>query len=157
MQDVLAWQKINPTTADSYYYESMIHLSKFRYDEFLRSANHFLFLSRETTMPVILTRYYMAMAYVAKKNPHEAFANLIICLSAKPLMAEFWCLLGDIYYFLQRDFNKAFWFYKAAIALGSRRNIGDTWPVQLSKYNDYPLRMIESCKMIGETHTIIRS
>jgi len=150
------WKKTTPTVPTPYYYEAMIHLAKYRWDDFLRLAEHFLFRSTTMSMPVVLTRYYMAVAHCqAKRNAHDSLKNLMVCLSVKPLMAEFWCLLADIHYFLQHDFDKAYRFYDNALVMGSKRKTGDEWPVQLSKYGEYPKKMLESIKAIRESRKLI--
>lgn len=151
-----AWQVVSPAAGEPYYYEAMIHLSKGRHDEFIRHAENFLFRSTAMNMPVIMTRYYLAWVYTqVKKDAHRAFQNLVVCLSLKPLMAEYWCLLGDIHYFIQRDFDKAYRFYDAAVLMGSKRKTGDEWPVQLSRYGEYPKRMMESCKTVLASRKVI--
>ncbi len=123
---VRLWQSKSPVSADPYYYEAMFNLSRGRYDEFIRTAEQFFFRSTTMNMPVIMTRYYLAWVYTQiKKDARQAFSNLVVGLSLKPLMAEFWCLLGDIHYFIQKDFDKAYRFYDTAILLGRKRNIGD--------------------------------
>jgi tetratricopeptide (TPR) repeat protein len=65
-------------------------------------------------------------------------------------MAEFWCLLGDIYY-KQNKYEKSIAFYQNAMDLGSRRKNSDTWPLEISKYKTYPSKMINNCnKMINQ-------
>ena len=80
-----------------------------------------------------------------KKRVKPALQNLNLCLCAKPLMAEFWCLTGDVYYHLLHDFKKAKQFYHNAIVLGHHRLKSDKWPMDITKYNTYPSKMIESC------------
>jgi len=151
------WKATNPTAAEPYYYAAMCHLSRMEYDLFIQNAEHFLFRAESLSMPVLMTRYYLAWTYcVIKRNGHQALKNLIVCLSAKPLMAEFWCLLGDIHYFLQYDFDKAYHFYRNALVLGTQRKTGDEWPVQMSKYGEYPRKMIDSCKAIKSNRKLLR-
>ncbi len=71
----------------------------------------------------------------------------MVCLAKKPTMAEFWCLLGDVYYDA-KDYDKAKEFYENAVILGSRRLKDDGWPMEISKYKEYPQKMIEACKKI---------
>lgn len=150
------WQANSPISNEPYYYEAMFHLSRGKYDDFIRNAERFLFRSSIMNMSVIMTRYYLSWVYIhVKKDDRQALSNLLVGLSLKPLMAEFWCLLGDIHYFNQKDFDKAYRFYDTAILLGRKRNTGDEWPVQLSRYGEYPKRMMESCKKITENRMII--
>lgn len=151
------WRANQPMAGEPHYYEAMIHLSEGRYDEFVRHAENFLFRSTSMTMPVVMTRYYLALMHAnVKKDARTAFSNLVVCLSLKPLMAEFWCLLADIHYFIQKDFDKAYRFYDAALLMGAKRKTGDDWPVQLSKYGEYPRKMIESCKAVRATRKVLR-
>jgi hypothetical protein len=60
-------------------------------------------------------------------------------------MAEFWCLLGDIYRKLHK-YEKAWIFYDNAIVLGGKRLKTDVWPMEIKKYKDYPVKMKESCQ-----------
>jgi hypothetical protein len=60
-------------------------------------------------------------------------------------MAEFWCLLGDIHYSLLKEYDKAYSFYDNAIFLGKKRLKSDLWPMEISKYSDYPEEMKKSC------------
>jgi len=39
--------------------------------------------------------------------------------------------------------------------VGAARATGDEWPVQVSKYGDYPKKMLESCKEIKAKRVII--
>jgi tetratricopeptide (TPR) repeat protein len=153
---VRLWRANSPLSAEPYYYEAMFHLSRGRYDDFIFNAEHFLFRSTTMTTPVVMTRYYLAWVYTqVKKDARQALSNLVVGLSLKPLMAEFWCLLGDIHYFIQKDFDKAYRFYDAAVLLGRKRNTGDYWPVHVSRYGEYPKRMMESCKAVLASRKII--
>jgi glycosyltransferase involved in cell wall biosynthesis len=150
------WLTISPTSAEPFYYEAMFFLSTNKYDNFICSAEKFLFRSDKMSMSVIMIRFYLAWVYtLIKKDARQGFANLVVCLSLKPMMAEFWCLLGDIHYFVQKDFDKAYRFYDSALLLGSKRNTGDEWPVQLSRYLEYPKKMMESCKNIIASRMVL--
>jgi len=63
------------------------------------------------------------------------------------MMAEFWCLLADVYYAI-KDYDRARIFYENGLILGSRRLKDDGWPMEISKYKEYPLNMIEGCNQI---------
>ena len=62
-------------------------------------------------------------------------------------MAEFWCLLGDIFYKI-KQYDKAVEFYDNARIIGQRRLMDSDWPMEISKYSSYPEKMIESSKEI---------
>lgn len=142
------WKKKESYLCQPYYYESFYYLQKEEYDKFIKSAERFLFLSKEVSSSVIIIKYYLSFVYCfIKKSPREAITNLLICLSLKPLMAEFWCLLGDVYYFLLKEFDKAYRFYNNAIILGSQRKyLIDSYPIQLSKYKDYPQKRMDEIR-----------
>jgi cytochrome c-type biogenesis protein CcmH/NrfG len=95
-----------------------------------------------------MARYYLALVQgIIHNEVKEALQNIILCLSENVLMAEFWCLLGDIFIKLDK-FDYAVAFYENAILLGSRRLKLDTWPMQISKYQEYPNKMIEECNKL---------
>jgi glycosyltransferase involved in cell wall biosynthesis len=153
---VRSWEKSSPASHEPFYYEAMIHLSKFRYDEFLPAAENFLFRATRMSMSVVMTRYYLAWVHcVIKRSAHDSLKNLMVCLSLKPLMAEFWCLLGDIYYHLAPDYKKAMRFYETALSLGGKRRMSDDWPVHLSRYGEYPRKMLQSCTEILAKRRVI--
>lgn len=147
------WKKEKPMSPQPYYYQACMLLSESKYDEFLKVADHYLFIEKDKdNMSSIMTRYYYAMVKILHhKQARPALQNLNLCLCTNPLMAEFWCLTGDVYYHLLKDFKKAKEFYENAIILGSRRLANSLWPMEISKYNEYPQRMIESCDKITES------
>ena len=65
-------------------------------------------------------------------------------------MAEFWCLLGDIYY-ASGDHDRAYDFYQNGMLLGQRRKKSSDWPMELSKYKEYPEKMMASCVKLGKS------
>jgi Tfp pilus assembly protein PilF len=83
-------------------------------------------------------RYYLAQV---SSNTEEATKNIIYCLAQKPLMAEFWCLLGDCYNKMGMK-NHAKEFFKTAIEMGKSRQTDDLYPIELSKYNEYPNKLL---------------
>lgn len=143
-----AWKEKNPVIFEYYYYKACIFLTQRKWKEFIDMANHFLFQEKKMTMASTMTRYYMATVYCyVLKDYQKALELLMYCLADRPLMAEFWCLLGDIYY--QTDeYSKAKCFYENAKLLGSRRLNSDDWPFDIDKYKDYPDKMILSCEEI---------
>lgn len=101
-----------------------------------------------------MTRYYFSLikCYI-EKNYQEAIRSLIPCLGEKPMMAEYWCLLGDIYFAIHQ-YDKAICFYENAIILGSKRLKNDDYPMEISKYKEYPQKMIENCNKIKQSSKI---
>lgn len=148
------WKKTNPTLADPYYYEACLLLSQRKYQDFLKSAEYYLFYEQEG-MSVVMTRYYCAMVqcYIIKEIK-KSIKNIIFCLSRNIAMSEFWCLLGDVFYYLSEDFEKAASFYENALILGSRRLKNDIYPMHIPKYKEYPEKMIKSCQELLNKSTL---
>ena len=149
---VNSWRERSPLSNEPLYYLSCINLTRKNWRNFLNIADLYLHQEKEISMSFIMTHYYCAMVrcYVEKEiNYKEAIKSLVICLSNNPLMAEFWCLLGDVYCAVN-EYDKAICFYENAIILGSRRLKDDDWPMEISKYKEYPSRMIESCKKAAQ-------
>jgi tetratricopeptide (TPR) repeat protein len=151
LQRIELWKHDKPTLATPYYYHALILFALGKYEEFIRCSEHFMHLSRmEVGMASVMNRYYYSMAMIAHRNKlRPALQNLNICLCQQPLMAEFWCLMGDAYYHVAKNFNHAKALYKNAIILGRHRQ-NDNWPMDLTKYKEYPEKMIESCEKILE-------
>lgn len=142
------WKAQNPIAFECHYYKACILLTQKKWSEFLDVSNHFLFQEKRITMASIMTRYYMAMVYCyVYKDYIKTLELLMFCLMEKPLMAEFWCLLGDVYY-QTNEYSKAKCFYENAKILGSRRLNSDDWPFDVPKYKTYPNQMIASCDEI---------
>lgn len=140
------WKAQSPLSPTPHYYQGCMLLSEGRYDDFIKVADHYLFMDRETSMSTVMTRYYYALAQLVHKRAFKpALQNLNLCLCAKPLMAEFWCLTGDVYYHLLHRFRQAKEFYDNAIILGGRRKKDDRWPMDITKYSSYPKKMMDSC------------
>lgn len=140
------WIKNKPLTKEPYYYKSLTLLAQRRYEEFLKVSEHYMFLDKNPSIASAMNRYYFALVQIIhKKRVQPALQNINLCICANPLMAEFWCLQGDVYYHLLRNYLKAKDYYEMAIILGSRRLATDRWPMDVSKYKNYPNKMIESC------------
>lgn len=144
---ITEWSKKEPLSSIPNYYQSCLYLSEKKYDEFIGSANKFLFLNNKG-LPVVMTKYYLAMVQLyIKKDTSSAIKNILPCIAVNPTMAEFWCLLGDIFY-SRKQYNKAYDFYENAIILGERRPKDDLWPVEIQKYKTYPKNMMSQCLKI---------
>jgi tetratricopeptide (TPR) repeat protein len=149
LEQVIQWRNTNPLTTEPIYYESLLLMMMGKYDEFIQKANNYLFNCNKMTNKVIMMRYYLASIFChVKRSPKQSLENLLIPLSLKPLMAEFWCLLGDIYHFISGDYKKAGMFYRNAMVMGKERSTTDHLPIQISKYEKYPKLMLESHKFI---------
>lgn len=148
------WKQDRPMSSQPYYYQACIELSQGKHEEFLGTANRFL-VGSSVSMSTIMMRYYMACVYLTHKNKvRPTLQNLNLCLCAQPLMAEFWCLLGDVHYHLLKKFEDATEFYENAMILGGRRLKTNKWPMDLTKYKEYPNKMIESCRNILNASSI---
>lgn len=145
---IRTWRREQPLLSDPMYYSACLALSRGKWNDFLLMANHFVLAENKATMPVILTKYYLAMVYSnIRKQYASAIKELVEILAVKPLMAEFWCLLGDIHYKI-KEFHKAKAFYETAVQLGKHRRLDDLDPIETRKYAEYPTEMIESCEKL---------
>ena len=116
-----------------------------KYKEFLNVAKHYTFLEK-SGISYTMTKYYMGLIQLyGFQDIKSCIENAVTCIITNPLMAEFWCLLGDAYY-VGKDYKKAQYFYENAIFLGTRRETNDIWPLEISKYKEHPNKMIKSCK-----------
>lgn len=149
------WKKSMPLSIDASYYKAFSELANKNFLEFKRIMANYLFNITKVDIPSVMARYYLALVQgVVENNTAEAIKNIVICLADNPLMAEFWCLLGDIYVKAEK-LNDAVTFYENAIILGGRRLNSDFWPMHISKYDAYPNEMIAKCNkaiMSAETY-----
>ncbi len=140
------WIISSPAEATPYYYRALASLSIKEYQEFVKDANQYLFLNKDKNYIML---YYMACVYCyVMKDAGKALGYLASCILMKPNRAEFWCLLGDVHYHLLNSYNKAYIFYENAITLGGRRLANDNEPMEISKYKEYPQKMIDNCREI---------
>lgn len=151
------WLENSPLSIEPIYYTACCYLTTKNWASFLDYANSYLHQEKGKPISSYMIRYYSAMVqcYI-NKNYQESAKSLLPCIADKPLMAEFWCLLGDIY-FATNQYDKAICFYENAIILGSRRLKTDEWPMEISKYKEYPENMIKSCKDIKSSSKIYLS
>jgi len=149
------WKLQSPTAIAPYYYEACTLLSLGRWKEFLAVSEHYMFLDKTKSISAVMNHYYFSMVQLMHmKKVVPSLQNLSICLAAKPLMAEFWCLAGDVHYHLTKKFNTAMELYENAILLGSKRLKSDPWPMDLTKYKSYPKKMIESCEKLMDSKSL---
>lgn len=148
------WMKEKPFSAQTHYYLSCLYLSNNKFQDFIRTSKYYLFLEKNKNTSYYMTKYYLAMTYAyVEKNYQEASKILFEIILEKPLMAEFWCLLGDIYYSLDK-YEKSYHFYENAMILGSRRLKEDDLPFHIEKYKKHPQDMMLNCKKIIESSKI---
>jgi tetratricopeptide (TPR) repeat protein len=146
------WRLRSPTHDEPLYYLSCIHLLRKEWKNFVNTGETYLYKSTSNRPSSLMTRYYLSMvkSYVKSEYDYEgALRYITSCIAEKPLMAEFWCMLGDIFY-KNNDLQRAKNFYENALILGSRRIDNDELPIEISKYKKYPLKMIDACENIKE-------
>jgi glycosyltransferase involved in cell wall biosynthesis len=143
------WISFDPLSKSPYYYKCCLLLSEGKYDDFIEMSKHYLFLDKTNSVSSLMIRYYLSIVFLTqKKMIVPTLQNINMCLCKKPLMAEFWCVLGDVYYHLMNNFYFAKEFYENAIVLGSKRLDKDIFPMDIKKYKKYPELMIDSCNKI---------
>ena len=142
------WNEKSAIKTEPIYYMACASLINNNWDSFLNFSHLYLHQEKNEITSVFMIHYYSAMVncYI-KKNYQSSIKSLLICLAKKPTMAEFWCLLADVYYDL-KDYEKAKCFYENAIILGERRLQNDGWLIEVSKYKTYPQKMINACDQI---------
>jgi len=139
------WKMEEPKSAALNYYLSCNYLKNKKYDEFLSSAKHYLFYDIEPSISVVMTNYYCALVFLLiKKDYGQSMSHIVKCLCYLPTMAEFWCVLGDIF-LKMKQYNRAIAFYENAELFGSRRTKDDPYPIDISKYKEYPQNMKKVC------------
>lgn len=152
-QYLTAWEKKYPLSVDLLYYQASHALVEKNWHKFKPLAISFLRKS-PAAINVTMMKYYLAQVYFAvDRNYGEAIRLTMDCLLVNPLMAEFWCLLGDLHFELQQ-INKAKHFYENALLLGSRRTKTDLWPIEISKYKTHPEQLLAGCLEICKSSTI---
>ena len=146
MADCLSlWRNREALNPEIDYYTACHHLMTGEYAQFMGAAEHYLFQKKTFDASTVMTRYYMAQL-LKKKNVGRALQLILECLAAYPLMAEFWCFLGDLYLTEIKQYDRAYLFYENALVLGNRRLEEDTMPMEISKYDDYPKKMMGGVK-----------
>lgn len=146
MECLMRWKDEEPLSPEPDYYTACVHLMENRYEDFLNVADKFLFLKGNSIdASVILTKYYMAMI-LKKANTNKSLKLILECIAAYPLMAEFWCFLGDLYLSPIKEYDRAYHFYENAIILGSQRLAEDIMPMEISKYEEYPNKIMNIIK-----------
>lgn len=142
------WQLNSPLSPEPYYYRACNELIQKNWNTFLNYADIFLHQQKSQDMSYFMTCYYVSMVlcYI-KKDYGKAIQVLSPCILKNPTLAEFWCLLADIYYAIG-DYKKSLCFYDNAKILGSRRLNSCDFPMEISKYKEYPEKMINACNSL---------
>ncbi len=141
------WMLKNKTNPKSYYYMCCFNLKNKNYLEFKKHSEKYIFLEKNVNLPsVVMTKYYQSIINLhVFKNFKQSVNDIIFCIDHKPDMAEFWCVLGDINYKLNK-YQKSMYFYENAIMFGENRKIDDDFSIEIKKYKKYPEEMIKRCK-----------
>jgi tetratricopeptide (TPR) repeat protein len=156
LKDIHKWKERRPASSEPVYYEACYHLAQNEWSEFLACSTKYLFGNNAASRSVITMKFHTAVVLChIQKDANKAIKHILECLTVKPLMAEYWCLLGDVFYFLVGNYEKAKQFYLNAITLGSKRQEDDRWPIEFQKYRDYPKKMIGSCDALLECDKMI--
>jgi glycosyltransferase involved in cell wall biosynthesis len=148
---VRKWREREPLANEPIYYEACLELTRKNWRNFVNLADLYLHQEKGEPMSAYMLHYYSAMVrcYVLKEYD-TALRHLIPCVAKMPLMSEFWCLLGDVYY-ATGDYERAKALYENGMILGSRRPLDDGWPMEISKYRDYPEKMIAACDKVMQS------
>lgn len=149
MHDIVNWKQGDLKNSDPYYYLALCYLTLGDYPNFLKTSTHYMHINTKKSVSATMIKYYFSLVNVyITKLFKPALQNITQCLAFNPLMAEFWCLAGDVQYHLLKKYDKAKYLYDNAIILGSQRKQDDIWPMDISKYQEYPKKMIKSCEEI---------
>lgn len=122
------------------YYIAQACLALRDYKRFVSFANKFLFEGGDT-LRIVNTHYWLALVYYEQKNYEEVINHALVCLAAHPCMAEYWCLLADLFVRMGQ-YRRAVALYENAIVMGSRRKMDDLYSIQPELYKSYPEKMI---------------
>lgn len=148
LKELLLWKSKYPHASEVDYYLACQYLILKDNDNFFKSAEYYLYKDGTPSINNIMIHYYLAQAVLHMRNDsHGALRHLVSCLAEMPLMAEFWCVIGDCFYRAGVP-EKAIEFFKIAIEMGKGRNADDPYPVEFAKYLDYPNKMIDLCNEI---------
>jgi glycosyltransferase involved in cell wall biosynthesis len=154
LEIVEKWMKNRPLDLEPYYYMATSHLSARNYDKFLFYANEYCNRENKINNSLIMMKYYEAQVKLYTNKIKEAAELTLTCLSYMPSYAEFWCLLGDIFYH-QKKWDKSKSFYENAIIIGRKRKNKDELPIEILKYKEYPEQMIKNIEKIKNSLSIM--
>lgn len=136
------WKKEEPGTCEVDYYKAFELLKKGDYKGFIKNAEYFLFRCGEKNKSsAIMTKYYLGTILLMMGEVDRAATYFVSGLQESPMMAEFWCGLGDCFLKSGHD-ERAKRMYKNAIFMGKRRDPSDDLPITVPLYDMYPETMI---------------
>ena len=120
-----------------------------RHDDSQKYAEKYMHLApREDIRTKLYIQYLLAWnATFVHRNYQQAVNLLTSAISVDPCAAEFWCLLGDVYWWIGRKAD-TFTFYENALYLG-QAHPESFWLVDLRKYDEYPREQLEKLKAQG--------
>jgi glycosyltransferase involved in cell wall biosynthesis len=150
----MAWAEAWPTRPDPHYYLACSLLAEGRTDEFMAEATKYMSIERGDTDSLLLMNYYMSKAEASKRMFERASKRAMRCVASRPTFAEFWCLLGDLFYAAGR-FAKAKEMYENARIIGKMRKNDDMFPIEIAKYRDYPESMEKRCDMMNKEKFVV--
>lgn len=150
------WIENKPTSPDPYYYMAISCLAERKYEEFQSFARQYLVMNHKAGASAILLNYYMSQIEFRMGDMQSAVKKLMVCLSYCPEFAEFWCLLGDMLYRMQK-YDKAKCMYENAMIIGKRRRGDDGYPIEVLKYGEYPRKMLASISDLSTNSTLVGS
>lgn len=154
---IKSWYESNRINPDAKYHWCYQLLRDMNYDEFIVAAEEYLFENQSKSESSIMMRYHMSQALLSRGFVKKSLINVSSCLAENFLMAEFWCLIGDIHVVIG-DVEKAMGFYRNAIIFGEQRPKEDMYPIELAKYREYPERKLSACrKKIADQVASLRS
>lgn len=154
IDEIEKWSKRDPTSCSPFYYKAFWYLGNKKYKEFLSETRNFLFREQDG-IPASIIRYYSSLLILYMyKDTEYPMRSVNRCLNDNFMMSEFWCLAGDIMY-QKRNFKNAISLYENAIIIGKQRLKSDRWPMDVSKYKDYPNIMINKCNKIMNESVVL--
>lgn len=142
------WVETNPTSPNPYYYLACSLLAEGLIGEFSGVSRKYMVMSGGEGESALLMNYYIARTEVSKGMFKEASTRILSCIASRPTFAEFWCLLGDMFFY-RGKYEKACEIYKNARLIGLRRKSDDMFPIEIPKYKSYPMYMERKCSELA--------
>lgn len=100
---------------------------------------------QEVNVRKMYIRYLISWIYTFHlRNYQKAIQIILGQIALNCNIAEFWCLLGDIYLKLGK-YDHAYRFYENAIIMGKYKH-EHMWITDLDRYDNYPRFRMEQCK-----------
>ena len=140
--------KENPNDLDNNFYIAIEYHLIGKHMKALLHAEKFLhhYLGDDINIRKLYMRYLISYIHVYHlQNYQKAMEIMLAQLILNCNIAEFWCLIGDIFTFIGK-YKYAQRFYKNAISMGEYK-YDNMWLVDLDKYDIYPKTMIKKCEI----------